>query len=166
MSHPGIGFVVARYCPLWAPFSALTGPKVLVGTLAPHERVALIPNCHISDQLRRSTILSALGLLSALTIFSYDSEASELPKGLVLNGGGHAKVIQPDLIDPISPILPIFWSKYPAQPSQGKRLPEGARGSSNAGPVARFRGGSHEPEEAQGQVLPGLKPEFGDVSAR
>ncbi|CAL2276236.1 unnamed protein product [Prunus armeniaca] len=24
MSHPGIGSAVARYCPLWAPFSALT----------------------------------------------------------------------------------------------------------------------------------------------
>ncbi|CAL2268189.1 unnamed protein product [Prunus armeniaca] len=49
--------------------------------------------------------------------------------------------------------------------SQGERLPEGARGSSSAGPVARFGGGSHEPEQAQGQLLPGLKPEFCDVSA-
>ncbi|CAL8176014.1 unnamed protein product [Prunus armeniaca] len=52
-----------------------------------------------------------------------------------------------------------------AQPKLGERLPERARDGSSAGPVARFHGGSHEPEEAQEQVLPGLKPEFGDVSA-
>ncbi|CAL8116926.1 unnamed protein product [Prunus armeniaca] len=53
-----------------------------------------------------------------------------------------------------------------AKPSPGERLPEGARGSSSAGPVARFGGGSHVPEQAQGQVLPGLKPELADVSAQ
>ncbi|KAI5322873.1 hypothetical protein L3X38_031945 [Prunus dulcis] len=40
----------------------LKGSDVLVGTLAPHGRVALIPNCHTADRLRRSRILSALGL--------------------------------------------------------------------------------------------------------
>ncbi|KAI5312730.1 hypothetical protein L3X38_041904 [Prunus dulcis] len=40
----------------------LKGSDVLVGTLAPHGRVALIPNCHTPDRLRRSRILSALGL--------------------------------------------------------------------------------------------------------
>ncbi|KAI5348680.1 hypothetical protein L3X38_001567 [Prunus dulcis] len=40
----------------------LKGSDVLVGTLAPHGRVALIPNCHTPDRLRRSMILSALGL--------------------------------------------------------------------------------------------------------
>ncbi|KAI5322829.1 hypothetical protein L3X38_031901 [Prunus dulcis] len=40
----------------------LKGSDVLVGTLAPHGRVALIPNCHAPDRLYRSTILSALGL--------------------------------------------------------------------------------------------------------
>ncbi|KAI5354860.1 hypothetical protein L3X38_007755 [Prunus dulcis] len=38
------------------------GSDVLVGTLAPHGRVALIPNCHTPDRLRRSRILSSLGL--------------------------------------------------------------------------------------------------------
>ncbi|CAL8103834.1 unnamed protein product [Prunus armeniaca] len=52
-----------------------------------------------------------------------------------------------------------------AQPKLGERLPGRARDGSRAGHVARFHGGFHEPEEAQGQVLPGLKPEFGDVSA-
>ncbi|CAL2271302.1 unnamed protein product [Prunus armeniaca] len=52
-----------------------------------------------------------------------------------------------------------------AQPKLGERLPGRARDGSSAGPIARFHGGSHEPEEAQGQVLPGLKPEFGDASA-
>ncbi|CAL8176013.1 unnamed protein product [Prunus armeniaca] len=58
-----------------------------------------------------------------------------------------------------------FKSTSSAQPKLGERLPERARDGSSAGPIARFHGGSHEPEEAQGQVLPGLKPEFGDVSA-
>ncbi|KAI5316030.1 hypothetical protein L3X38_045206 [Prunus dulcis] len=40
----------------------LKGSDVLVGTLAPHGRVALIPFCHTPDRLRRSRILSALGL--------------------------------------------------------------------------------------------------------
>ncbi|KAI5317643.1 hypothetical protein L3X38_037350 [Prunus dulcis] len=40
----------------------LKGSDVLVGTLAPHGRVALIPNCHTPDRLRRNAILSALGL--------------------------------------------------------------------------------------------------------
>ncbi|KAI5325686.1 hypothetical protein L3X38_034760 [Prunus dulcis] len=35
----------------------LKGSDVLVGTLAPHGRVALIPNCHTPDRLRRSRIL-------------------------------------------------------------------------------------------------------------
>ncbi|KAI5338559.1 hypothetical protein L3X38_017830 [Prunus dulcis] len=40
----------------------LKGSDVLVSTLAPHGRVALIPNCHTPDRLRRSAILSSLGL--------------------------------------------------------------------------------------------------------
>ncbi|KAI5343634.1 hypothetical protein L3X38_011510 [Prunus dulcis] len=39
----------------------LKGSDVLVGTLAPHGRVALIPFCHTPDRLRRNTILSSLG---------------------------------------------------------------------------------------------------------
>ncbi|CAL2225660.1 unnamed protein product [Prunus armeniaca] len=43
-------------------------------------------------------------------------------------------------------------------------MPGRARDGSSAGDAAQFRGGSHQPEEAQGQVLPGLKPESADVS--
>ncbi|CAL8132547.1 unnamed protein product [Prunus armeniaca] len=58
-----------------------------------------------------------------------------------------------------------FMSKSRAPPKLGERLPGRARDGSNAGDAAQFRGGSLQPEEAQGQVLPGLKPESGDVSA-
>ncbi|CAL2245056.1 unnamed protein product [Prunus armeniaca] len=59
----------------------------------------------------------------------------------------------------------IIKSISSAAQARGERLPEAARDSSSAGPVARFGGGSHVPEQAQGQVLPGLKPELADVSA-
>ncbi|CAL2245672.1 unnamed protein product [Prunus armeniaca] len=65
-----------------------------------------------------------------------------------------------------------FMSKSSAPPKLGERLPRRARDGSNAGDAAQFRGGSLQPEEAQGQVLPGLKPESGqrwrhaDASAR
>ncbi|CAL8991132.1 unnamed protein product, partial [Prunus brigantina] len=52
-----------------------------------------------------------------------------------------------------------------AHSKPGERPPGRARDGSSARPAARFRGGSHEPDQAQGQVLPGLKPEFGDVIA-
>ncbi|KAI5311339.1 hypothetical protein L3X38_000080 [Prunus dulcis] len=62
VTHPGIAPASHSL-----NFGVLTTPKpesdVLVGTLAPHGRVALIPNCHIPDRLRRSKILSALGWL-------------------------------------------------------------------------------------------------------
>ncbi|KAI5319338.1 hypothetical protein L3X38_039046 [Prunus dulcis] len=55
---------------------------VPVGTLAPHGRVALIPNCHTPDRLRRSKILSALGLATfsqALTVFVSGSSRRNFP---------------------------------------------------------------------------------------
>ncbi|CAL9006274.1 unnamed protein product, partial [Prunus brigantina] len=45
-----------------------------------------------------------------------------------------------------------------------ERPPWRARDGSSTGSEARFRGGSQQPEQAQGQVLPELKPEFCDVS--
>ncbi|KAM1527371.1 hypothetical protein ACFX11_016976 [Malus domestica] len=44
------------------------GPDVLVGTLAPNARVAIIPFYHLPDQLSRSTILFALGPNHAHTV--------------------------------------------------------------------------------------------------
>ncbi|CAL9027188.1 unnamed protein product, partial [Prunus brigantina] len=55
-------------------------------------------------------------------------------------------------------------SKSSAGPNPRERPPWRARDGSSAGSEARFRGGSQQPEQAQGQVLPELKPEFCDVT--
>ena len=60
------------------------GPDVLIGTLAPHDKVALISNCHIPARapttsrarLRRSTILFTLGPDHALTVLFLGTHAS------------------------------------------------------------------------------------------
>ncbi|CAL2262913.1 unnamed protein product [Prunus armeniaca] len=72
LSYPGIGFAVTRYCPLWPPLFAFT--VLFLGT---HEQ---LPN--------RSPILGLLYPQLAYLRNSHDSEANELPKGLVLDRGG------------------------------------------------------------------------------
>ncbi|CAL9001187.1 unnamed protein product [Prunus brigantina] len=122
--------VVAEVVELDVDVEVEVGPDVLIGTLAPHDRVALIPFCYIPDRLYCNMILSALGSLPSRFCFweltinflvghpSWDcsspnslnfgvlmeSEASELPKGLVLDEVVARKSFERDGGDGVIPV--------------------------------------------------------------
>ncbi|KAI5354496.1 hypothetical protein L3X38_007391 [Prunus dulcis] len=75
LSHFGIGSIIARYCPFWAPLSALT--------------------------------VLFLGITSNFPVNSHDSEASELSKGLVLDGADNICAA------PLSTTFPVPGPKSP-----------------------------------------------------